>query len=421
MSEPTQEFEGQNNRNGVQPLHLHSSMLDYFSVNGHHHINCSEVFVEESRDLTIVKDKYLRAVMEGAKSVTEFVAWKLALVAVEVQESRGVSSFCSTFTIGEFLIECSLVERDSGSPKGLSDEGSPSSSSRFEPTMSKSSGHLLESLEKVSKKKGTSTKKGKTPIHKSQDEVLKIVASKKAEAEAIGCAAAIVAGEEKLLFPHLSTIDPIFPSIIEFTGQEIGSIPRKDLKVAMQPSSFTYVNNCLPLAENESDRDRMMRLSSYVMIEYDDKLREVERYKAKFKENKRFMDDTRKKSKALIERLTRRNGENLRLKKELEMTILEASKVKGKLDSALVEVSKLKGSIPTERETVVSEEESENKASVDEQTQQGEDDLRDAEDSGDGDDGETQSDIIRGSTSNEDDSYCLHFLHALVSCLHGMY
>ncbi|KAB2602939.1 hypothetical protein D8674_003944 [Pyrus ussuriensis x Pyrus communis] len=75
-------------------------------------------------------------------------------------------------------------------------------------------------VEKVSKKWGTSTKKGKTPMlvlvydilfhkearkhqvrpslkPKSQEEVLKITASKKAEAEAIGCATAIVAGEER--------------------------------------------------------------------------------------------------------------------------------------------------------------------------------------------------------------------------------
>ncbi|KAM2249543.1 hypothetical protein ACFXTI_004171 [Malus domestica] len=94
----------------------------------------------------------------------------------------------------------------------------------------------------------------------------------------------------------------------------------------MQPSSFRYVNNCLagrqstidelgePLDENESDRDRMMRLSSY-----------VERYKVKFKENKQLVNDARKMSKALVdairlkdqnfESLKRRNGENVRLKK----------------------------------------------------------------------------------------------------------
>ncbi|KAM1802151.1 hypothetical protein ACFX11_033656 [Malus domestica] len=37
-------------------------------------------------------------------------------------------------------------------------------------------------------------------------------------------------------------------------------------------------------------------------------------------------------------------------------------------------------------------------------TQQGEDDPKDAEDDGDGDEGETHSDIVRGSNSDEDNS-----------------
>ncbi|KAM1084875.1 hypothetical protein ACFX19_023523 [Malus domestica] len=137
-----------------------------------------------------------------------------------------------------------------------------------------------------------------TPKPMSQEEVLKIVASKKAEAEAMGCAATIVARDERRLLPPLPTINPIFPLTMESTDQEggpscsrkrkykeeVGSIHWKDLKVAMQPSSFRYVNNCLagrrstvdelgePLDENESDRDRMMRLFSYVMTEYDDRL-----------------------------------------------------------------------------------------------------------------------------------------------------
>ncbi|RXH78722.1 hypothetical protein DVH24_002240 [Malus domestica] len=77
----------------------------------------------------------------------------------------------------------------------------------------------------------------------------------------------------------------------------------------MQPNSFRFVNNCLvgfqatvdefgePLVKNESDSDRMMRLSTYVMNEYDDRLQEVERYKVRFQENKRLMDDAKKKSK----------------------------------------------------------------------------------------------------------------------------
>ncbi|KAB2606055.1 GRIP domain-containing protein RUD3-like [Pyrus ussuriensis x Pyrus communis] len=54
-------------------------------------------------------------------------------------------------------------------------------------------------------------------------------------------------------------------------------------------------------------------------------------------------------------RLKGRNGENLRLKKQLEVTILEASKVREELDSALAEVSELKGSIPTKREAAMQE------------------------------------------------------------------
>ncbi|XP_050141390.1 uncharacterized protein LOC126617379 [Malus sylvestris] len=390
-------------------------------------------------------------------------------------------------------------------------------------------------MEKVGKKGETNAKKGKTPMlvpvddilfhkgarkhrvrptpkPKSQNEVLKIATLKKAEAEAIGCAAAIVARDERRLLPPLPTINPIFPPTMEFADQEgglscsrkrkykeeVGSIHWKDLKVSMQPSSFRYVNNCLaghrstidefgePLDENESNRDRMMRLSSYVMTEYDDRLREVERYKVKFKENKQFVNDARKTSKALanairlkdenFESLKRRNGENVRLKKQLEATkeqlettILEVSKVKGELDSALVEVYGLKMSIPTERDAAVqeflgsqafhdafrphciratnfekrkwmavlerydnesiirkyrdemdkyrqkgeafvlvvdpsSDDDSDNEASISEQSQESEDGPGDAEEDGDGDGVETQSDIVRGSASDEDDS-----------------
>ncbi|CAN6552475.1 unnamed protein product [Malus baccata var. baccata] len=302
------------------------------------------------------------------------------------------------------------------------------------------------------------------PKSKSQEEVFKIVALKKAEAEAVVCAAAIVEGEERQLLPPIPTINPIFPPTMEATDQEgdpssnrkkkykeeVGSIHWKDLKVAMQPSSFRYVNNCLErrqstvddlgelLDENESDCDRMMRLSSYVMTEYDDRLREVERYKAKFKENKQLVNDARKTSTALadairlkdqnFESLKNQNGENVRLKKQLEATkkqldipILEVSKVKVELDSALVEVSGLKRSILIERNAAVheflvdpsSEDDSDNETSIGEQSQESEDGPGDAEDGGDGNGVETQSDIIRGSTSDEDDSQCPLFLHVL--------
>ncbi|KAM1481222.1 hypothetical protein ACFX2I_028274 [Malus domestica] len=97
-------------------------------------------------------------------------------------------------------------------------------------------------MEKMGKKGETNTKKGKAPIlvpvddilfhkgarkhrvrptpkPKSQNEVLKIATSKKAEIEAIGCVAAIVAGEERRLLTPLPTINPIFPPTMESTDQ----------------------------------------------------------------------------------------------------------------------------------------------------------------------------------------------------------
>ncbi|KAM1821666.1 hypothetical protein ACFX14_023806 [Malus domestica] len=390
--------------------------------------------------------------------------------------------------------------------------------------------HLVE---KVGKKVETSTKKRRVPMlvpseyilfhkesrkhrvrpiikTKSREEVLKVAASKKAEAVAIGCAATIVAGEDRRLLPPLSTINPIFPPVREHIGhkgdlssssegkdkEEVGSVPWKDLKVAMRPNDFGYINNCLagrrftfdelgePLAKDESDCDRMLKLSSYVMAEYHDRLREAKRCKVKLKENKQLVNDARKTSKALaeaiqvkdqhFESLKRQNGENLRLKvqleatkKQLEATMLEVSKVKGELDSALVEVSKLKSSIPTEKEAAVKEflgsqaflyvlrprctrevhfekrkwtavldryddgsvlrkyreeidehhrkgetfdlavysssaDESGDEASADEQSHQGDDEFGDAENSG-----RTQN-MIRGSTSIEDDTFCMY-------------
>ncbi|CAN6718976.1 unnamed protein product [Malus baccata var. baccata] len=194
---------------------------------------------------------------------------------------------------------------------------------------------------------------------KSREEVLKVAASKKAEAEVIGCAAAIVTGEDRRLLPHLPTINPIFPPVREHIGQK------------GDPSS----------SSEGKDKEE-------VMAEYHDRLQEAERCK-------------------------RRNGENLRLKvqleaikKQLETTMLEVSKVKGELDSALVEVSELKSSIPAEKEAAVNEflvysssaDESGDEASADEQSHQGDDEFGDAENGG-----RTQSDMIRGSTSDEDD------------------
>ncbi|KAB2595203.1 hypothetical protein D8674_030653 [Pyrus ussuriensis x Pyrus communis] len=354
----------------------------------------------------------------------------------------------------------------------------------FQPLMSKCQ---RQAMEKVNKKGGTSTKKGKAPMlvpvddilfHKGahkhrvgpaprpklQEELLKITASKRAEVEAIECAAAIVAGEERRLLPLLPTIDHIFPPTMKSTDQEGDPSSSHKRKYKEEDSRRRSIVDELGelLDENESDRDRMMRLSSYVMTEYDDRLREVERYKAKFKENNQFVNDARKTSKALaeairlkdqhFESLKRRNGENVRLKKQmegtrkqLETTILEVSKVKGELDSALVEVSELKRSIPTERDAAVQEflaanfekrkwmailERYDNgsiiqkyRDEMDEYRQRGEafvlavnpsneDDSDneangsgDTEDGGDGDAVEMQSDIVRGLASDEDDSY----------------
>ncbi|CAN6552052.1 unnamed protein product [Malus baccata var. baccata] len=120
-----------------------------------------------------------------------------------------------------------------------------------------------------------------------------------------------------------------------------------------------------------------------------------------------------------FESLKRWNGENVWLKKQLEATkeqlettILEVSKVKGELDSALVEVSGLKMSIPTERDAAVqqflvdhnSDDDSDNEASISEQSQESEDGPGDPEEGGDDDGFETQSDIVRGSTSDKDNS-----------------
>ncbi|CAN6728606.1 unnamed protein product [Malus baccata var. baccata] len=227
---------------------------------------------------------------------------------------------------------------------------------------------------------------------KSREEVLKVAASKKAEAEAIGCAAAIVAGEDRRLLPPLPTINPIFPPVREHIGQEgdpsssskgkdkeeVDSVPWKDLKVAMRPKDFGYINNCLagrrftfdelgePLAKDESDCDRMLKLSSYVMAEYHDRLREAERCKVKLKENKQLVNDARETSKALA----------------------EAIKVKDQHFESL------------KRRNVYysSTDESGDEASADEQSHQGADEFGDAENGG-----RTQSDMIRGSTSDEED------------------
>ncbi|RXH71094.1 hypothetical protein DVH24_015716 [Malus domestica] len=185
------------------------------------------------------------------------------------------------------------------------------------------------------------------------------------------------------------------------------------------------------------------------MTEYDDRLREVERYKMKLQESKQLVDNARKTSKALteavqlrdqtLEMLKRRNGENLRLKKQLEATILKASKAKWEAFHHVIRpycaqeiqlkkkkwmtilerydgggiIKKYRAEMKEHRQkgepfvlelNPSSGDESEDDTSANEQTQQGEDGLEDAEDGGDNDVGETQHDNVESSTSEEDDS-----------------
>ncbi|RXH97985.1 hypothetical protein DVH24_010310 [Malus domestica] len=186
------------------------------------------------------------------------------------------------------------------------------------------------------------------------------------------------------------------------------------------------------------------------MAEYHDRLQEVERYKAKLKENKQLVDEARRNKGLLTQAL------------QLKDETMESLK-RGELDGALVEISELEKSIPTEREAAVqeylssstfhlaikphcaqearfekrkwmavldryddgsilrkyhedidehhrkgetfvlavdpsSEDESDNEGSADAQTQHGEEGLGDAED-----DGRTRSDTARGSASDENE------------------
>ncbi|RXH72315.1 hypothetical protein DVH24_034117 [Malus domestica] len=101
------------------------------------------------------------------------------------------------------------------------------------------------------------------------------------------------------------------------------------------------------------------------MAEYHDRLQEVERYKAKLKENKQLVDEARRNKGLLTQALQLKDEtmESLKrlkklfeaTKKQLEVATLEVSKVRGELDGALVEISELEKSIPTEREAAVQE------------------------------------------------------------------
>ncbi|CAN6544621.1 unnamed protein product [Malus baccata var. baccata] len=293
-------------------------------------------------------------------------------------------------------------------------------------------------MEKVGKKWETNAKKGKTPMSVPVNDILFHKRARKHWVRPINYianikdwyrgrgrrqreareileknAATIVAREERRLLPPLSTINPIFPPTMKFTDQEggpscsrkrkykeeVGNIHWKDLKVAMQSSSFSKA-----LADAICLKD----------------------------EN--------------FESLKRWNDENVRLKKQLEAT-------KEHLETTILKVSKM--SIPTERDDAVQEfvssqafhddfrphciqaanfekkkwmavlerydngsiirkyrdemDEYRQKgeafvlASISEQSQESED-PGDAEEGGDDDGVETQSDFVRGSASDEDDS-----------------
>ncbi|KAB2627802.1 GRIP domain-containing protein RUD3-like [Pyrus ussuriensis x Pyrus communis] len=202
--------------------------------------------------------------------------------------------------------------------------------------------------------RGTSTKKGKTPMLVPVDDILfhkgtrkhrlRLTPRPKSQEEAIGCAATIVAGEERRLLPHLPTINLIFPLTIESTDQEGDPSSSSKRKYKEEVSSIYWKN--LKDLKNLSLQPSSFR---YVMIEYDDRLREVERYKAKFKENKHLVNDARKTSKALAKAIRLKDQTFESLKRQ------NVSKVKRELDNALVEVSGLKRSIPTERNAAVQE------------------------------------------------------------------
>ncbi|KAB2597751.1 myosin-10-like [Pyrus ussuriensis x Pyrus communis] len=232
------------------------------------------------------------------------------------------------------------------------------------------SSFFMSVVKKVSKKGETSIKKRKTPMlvpsedilfHKEAHKhwVIKIATSRKAEAEAIRYAATIVAREE-------------------------------------------------------SDH-----LVMHVMIEYDDRLREAER------NNKKLLTKAVHLKSQTMERLIRQNGENkeaavhellcsqafhsairphctwkVHFEKRKWMAVLECYDNGSIIQKYREEIDEYrqKGETFILAVDLNNEQESHNEASVDEQTQQGEDDLRDPEDGGG-----THSDIVKGSTSNEDD------------------
>ncbi|KAB2634425.1 hypothetical protein D8674_038288 [Pyrus ussuriensis x Pyrus communis] len=214
----------------------------------------------------------------------------------------------------------------------LSDEGFPSSSSRFELAMLESSRPLLESCTKetlddlrncqtlanIGSSSFMSVGEGvlcdAIPIFRSEftsDHLEKNLLDSEKQLEALRQSCSIPCSIRMRLVHHEEL--PFEPpkGTIKFSGRELVDVekmlrvPKEDrhlgkLRPLFQKYGFQpLVSECQrrarrrsiidelgePLDENESDRDQIMRLSSYVMTEYDDRLREVKWYKVKFKEN----------------------------------------------------------------------------------------------------------------------------------------
>ncbi|CAN6698291.1 unnamed protein product [Malus baccata var. baccata] len=145
----------------------------------------------------------------------------------------------------------------------------------------------------------------------------------------------------------------------------------------------------------------MMRLSSYVMAEYDDRLSEVERYKVKFKENKQLVNNAKKTSKALVDaiRLKDENFESLKRQNGLKRSIPTERDVAVQefLDNGSI-IRKYRDEMDEYRqkgEAFVlavdpsNDDNSDNEASISEQSQESEDGPGDAEEGGDDDKVET--------------------------------
>ncbi|RXH74142.1 hypothetical protein DVH24_026588 [Malus domestica] len=137
----------------------------------------------------------------------------------------------------------------------------------FQPLVSESQGR---SMEKVSKKTGTSTHKRKAPV--------------KTGVETVDNATAVVAGEGSRLLPH--------PLTMEHTVQESDPGSRHEGKGKERAGSVPWKDLRLPRGQ------RILGISTIawqgVMAEYHDRLQEVERYKAKLKENKQLVDEARR-------------------------------------------------------------------------------------------------------------------------------